>query len=456
MRIATAALVGGVILAAAGIGYHAWHAYDSSTNFRVAAKTEPVKVRMATSACEGKPSDGVIRKCEPAEGVALKPEVLLKRIEVEAPPPSVVLSPPPQRIVIGSRPRPTEPTAEGPAAVKSVSVAPVAVDSKPEPPEPERPSLAPPTPATSTQTAAKRAPVEPATARPPTAKSVGPSEVVAKFEIPAETPSSAPPPKRTGLAAVAPPTAPGVILTERELEEHRRQAMSPTELALHDQLEATLKDAHYAFNHPSILYLSRRAQVTLTLAPTDRQAIDALKEQFDRPITDRISAGRTTYAPIMSATLRGRAFEIEPAGEQVKGVLLSTKGPIEWTWFVEPLEAGKGQILVLELAAKITASGSTIPIRVNTFVARIDVDVRIWDRVLFEARRMTPIAQALTGLGGFAAFIGFIGTVVRWVRPQKTSSPSTPPPLPSSRSARGAGLVTRRKPGPPPRPTRMA
>jgi hypothetical protein len=37
------------------------------------------------------------------------------------------------------------------------------------------------------------------------------------------------------------------------------------------------------------------------------------------------------------------------------------------------------------------------------------------------ARRMTPIAQALTGLGGYAAFIGFIGTVFRWLRPHKAT-----------------------------------
>jgi hypothetical protein len=212
-----------------------------------------------------------------------------------------------------------------------------------------------------------------------------------------------------------------VTPNERELEEHRRQAMSPTELALHKQLEDVLKEAHYAFNHPSVLYLSRRAQITLTLAPTDHQAIDALKEQFDRPITDKISAGMTTYAPVMIATLRGRAFEIEPSGEQVKTVLLNSKGPIEWTWFVEPLEVGKSQLLLLELTARIETTGSTLPIRVNTFLARIDVDVRVWDRVVFEARRLTPVSQALTGLGGLVAFVGFIGTVMRRLRPDKAA-----------------------------------
>ena len=43
------------------------------------------------------------------------------------------------------------------------------------------------------------------------------------------------------------------------------------------------------------------------------------------------------------------------------------------------------------------------PIRIKIFEARIDVDVRAWDRLLFEARHMTPISQALTApvaLGG--------------------------------------------------------
>jgi hypothetical protein len=178
-----------------------------------------------------------------------------------------------------------------------------------------------------------------------------------------------------------------------------------------------MQSAHYAFNHPSVLYLSRRAQITFTLAAKEQEALDALGRQFEQAIEGTAKSGTTVYTPVMSATLRGKAFKIEPSGEQPKMVLLGSRGPVEWTWFVEPLELGKGKLLFLELSASVEQTKErSAPLRLKTFEARIDVDVQIWDRVLIEARRMTPIAQAMTGVGGVIAFLGFIGAAVRWLR----------------------------------------
>jgi hypothetical protein len=179
-----------------------------------------------------------------------------------------------------------------------------------------------------------------------------------------------------------------------------------------------MQSARFAFNHPQVLYLARRAQITLTLAADDRAALEALKKQFDQPVDGTVKTGTIKYTPIMSATLAGRAFRIEPAGEQTRAVFLKSEGPVEWTWFVEPLEPGQGKLLRLSLYASVDQPGErSAPIRIKTFEARIDVDVRAWDRVLFEARRMTPISQALTGLGGLVAFAGFLGAVYRWLAP---------------------------------------
>ena len=66
------------------------------------------------------------------------------------------------------------------------------------------------------------------------------------------------------------------------------------------------------------------------------------------------------------------------------------------------------------------------PLTIKTFEARINVDVRVWDSVLIHARRMTPIAQVLTGAGGLIAVIGFIGTTRRWLRRKAGEQPPAP------------------------------
>jgi len=60
--------------------------------------------------------------------------------------------------------------------------------------------------------------------------------------------------------------------------------------------------------------------------------------------------------------------------------------------------------------------------RIKTLEARINVDGRPWDRILIQARRMTPVAQAFTGVGGLIALVRFIGTVKRWLRPPKSKT----------------------------------
>jgi hypothetical protein len=218
-------------------------------------------------------------------------------------------------------------------------------------------------------------------------------------------------PERSAVLSQAPPAAsPPVRSLIKEA--------ATEEAAFHDRLTQTMRTARYAFNHPDVLYLARRAQITLTLAADDRAALDTLKKQFERAVEGTVKTGTTKYAPIMSATLVGRAFRIEPSGEQTRAVFLKAEGPVEWTWFVEPLEPGQGKLLRLNLYASIGQPGpQAAPIRIKTFEARINVDVRPWDRLLFEARRMTPISQALTGLGGLVAFVGFLGALYRWLAP---------------------------------------
>ena len=188
------------------------------------------------------------------------------------------------------------------------------------------------------------------------------------------------------------------------------------EAQLYQRIVSQLQSARYAFNHPDTMLLGRRSQITLALASDAADAIATLKGQFERQVEGSVKSGAVQFAPMMIATLRGKDFKIDPSGPQEKMAMLTVKGPTEWTWFVEPLDTGAGKLLVLELAARVRAGDNLAPITIKTFEARVKVDVRPLDRVIAHARQMTPISQALTGIGGLIAMFGFAGTVRRWLK----------------------------------------
>ena len=197
---------------------------------------------------------------------------------------------------------------------------------------------------------------------------------------------------------------------------------SPTSRALAEEtrflqgLTDRLRSAKYAFNYPAEMYLTRRSQITLTLAVSEDAALKELEKQFGNEIEGKAVTGTTKYAPVMTATLGGRDFKIEPAASQRKAVLLNGNVPTQWTWYVEPLQTGRDKILVLELAANFQHLSATLPsLSVQTFQARIHVQVGTFDLFVQEARRMTPIAQALSGVGAFLTIFGFFGTARNWL-----------------------------------------
>ena len=178
----------------------------------------------------------------------------------------------------------------------------------------------------------------------------------------------------------------------------------------------SMRTARYAFNHPDVLYLTRRAQITLTLAADDRAALEALKKQFDQTVDGTVKTGTTKYTPVMSATPGGPGVQDRARGRADQGRVPECGGAGGMDLVVEPLEPGQGKLLRLSLYASVDQPNQrTAPIRIRTFEAHINVNVKAWDRLLFEARRMTPISQALTGLGGLVAFVGFLGAVYRWL-----------------------------------------
>ncbi len=172
-----------------------------------------------------------------------------------------------------------------------------------------------------------------------------------------------------------------------------------------------MRTASYGYNRPDVMFVGRRSQVTLTLAADEVAAVEKLKQQFDKDVDGSTQSGKTKFAPVMSAVLRGKDFVIDPSGRQERIVLLGSNGPTVWTWYVEPREPGASKLLVLELFARV---GDTLPpVSVKTFESRINVDVKMLDFVIDHARRMTPIAQTLTGVGGLLSLLGFFGGLRR-------------------------------------------
>ena len=98
-------------------------------------------------------------------------------------------------------------------------------------------------------------------------------------------------------------------LLNRRIAEVEAAAKRRAQEARHEQLEeearkeaylARMKDAHVAFNHPKEMYVSRRTQVTLALAPSQQKAQEFSRECFRtcrrRRNKDGISTIRSAYA----------------------------------------------------------------------------------------------------------------------------------------------------------------
>lgn len=183
-------------------------------------------------------------------------------------------------------------------------------------------------------------------------------------------------------------------------------------------IRKSLASASYAFNHPDRMYVSRRTQITLTLARDEVAAKEALSSLFDKGVDGSVKTGAARISPAMKAILRGKDFKIDPPDFQEKLISMGDTEKIQWTWYVEPMEpAGRGKLLTLSLFALPTRKGDQLPpMEVKTLEARIDVEVLPFDRVTLYARQLTPISQALTGIGGLIAVFGAVRSFRRWLK----------------------------------------
>jgi len=163
-----------------------------------------------------------------------------------------------------------------------------------------------------------------------------------------------------------------------------------------------LRDRPVEYNHPEQMIKGQATEITLVLR-TDFTA-EGLPEEAStafESLQGEVKQQRAKIANIMSARLRGREFEVDPAGMQERTV--TWRRPVQWSWYVTPKEGGENKRLELQLYAHIVNPQGEMqpPVLIKTLDATIDVDVRTLDWLVEQARTFEPIyaiAAAIIGL----------------------------------------------------------
>ncbi len=192
-----------------------------------------------------------------------------------------------------------------------------------------------------------------------------------------------------------------------------------------------LSERPVEYNHPDQMIKDRPTEIMLVLR-TDFAGEDLPPEisQAFEGLQGEVRQERAKISNFMSAQLRGRDFDIDPAGLQERSV--TWREPVRWSWYVTPREAGEGQKLQLELYAHIVdASGQRQPpVLIKTLDATINVDVRTIDWLLAQVRTLEPV------YGLLAALIGLITIILTLVlrrrreepKPEAPGGPNLSPP----------------------------
>jgi hypothetical protein len=167
-----------------------------------------------------------------------------------------------------------------------------------------------------------------------------------------------------------------------------------------------LNDGQLAFNRPKrmIYHESSKIQLVVSSVPLEQSARGFLSDQLEGDIRE----AEVKVARYISAQLRGATseFEISPAGAQLRD--MSGPRPASWTWDITPLSYGTSKRLTVEVTGHLEAQNSvSAPYELRTFVESFDVDIGIWDWLLFQLARVQPVwtvPAAVLG-GSWAVFL---------------------------------------------------
>lgn len=163
-----------------------------------------------------------------------------------------------------------------------------------------------------------------------------------------------------------------------------------------------LATAELAFNGPRELRLGQEDTIELILAPetTDAAARDGLSEG----LTGDVQTATAQFALRTRATLRGPAFEIDPAGPQERTVLPDR--PTSWTWTIKPTEPGENKSLTLIVESVLVQGDAQLPpVEIETFRQDIHVSVSLLQKAWIWITEANTLAIAVTGVGTLAVAV---------------------------------------------------
>ena len=183
----------------------------------------------------------------------------------------------------------------------------------------------------------------------------------------------------------------------------------------YDKVLANLKTVPLAYNHPDNMYLGKKTQISLLLKTNADQ--DLARELED--LSGVVKEGKSKISRIMQAELKGAVFDIDPPGPQKR--IVTGLAPVRWSWFVKPLEPGTDKALVLEVSAILREGNKELPpVAIRTYRTKIHVDVKWWDRMLYEVKSLDPLYQLFGALGGLASAGLFGWRIFRRMRGKRT------------------------------------
>jgi hypothetical protein len=129
-----------------------------------------------------------------------------------------------------------------------------------------------------------------------------------------------------------------------------------------------LSEANLAFTAPSEIGLGEVRLIELAVSPS-ASAKDLLDTLEGRTEADTVQA---RVSSIMTATLKGPAFEIEAITPETQAISFSE--PTRWEWYATPIHPGLQQ-LRLALSARIEVEGTPTTRSIETF--RRDITVHV-------------------------------------------------------------------------------
>lgn len=147
----------------------------------------------------------------------------------------------------------------------------------------------------------------------------------------------------------------------------------PTSTQVIDKIVKELEWGNIVFNAPTSMRFKEKETIELLLSHS--VSIKELKTQLEKALG--IESASVKISNRMEARLSGTGFQVEARFPEVQAV--SSKGVIQWKWYVTPTEHGL-QRLHLTLSAILTVSNRDAPFVIRTFDRTIDVEISLAQR----------------------------------------------------------------------------